>query len=178
MTLQASYDPSRIVSLEVVDHGAVDDAAESTGGDVESDAGVKTPVAIENFEDLYSMLLDSGTQLWAWVDSEEADAEDSKYAGETFWFVLQDTAYVTWIYTSAKTRPVCWKAFREFRQKVLHHEAYVSLIGYYKSEQATLKALNEYVENHVSRLQDRDLGGDVDSEAAEMPDHVMEDEHA
>ena len=148
------------------------DGVESGNGD--TDAGAKTPPNVTDIEGFISLLNEYGKQVWAWVaDGTGCAAECSKYADEIFWYVLQDTSYITWIYKNAKTRPVCWKAFREFRQKVLRHEAYTSLVGHYGSEHSTLKALQMHVENFTGWDGRQDESDELNSEDDEIPDEEV-----
>ena len=164
-------DPSRIATIEV---GTVPVEARTP----DHTAGIRTPPGPTNIAGFHDLLIDKGMQVWAWAAAGE-DAEDTKYVGETFWHVIQDVQYITWVYTRARTRPVCWKEFRAFRQAVLKHEAYTSMFGHYKSEGATLKALNEFVESFAQRLEHGNYDAYDDdapnSEAAEIPEDIMED---
>ena len=160
------FDPSRIVDI------AVNGAASEVGGshdDYDNDdgsnengyiGGAATPPLLPDFEAFSTYVWDHGCHLWQW----DEEGDNSKHANSTYWEVMLDTQYVTWIYKEAKTRPLCWGDFRRFRTAVLATTTYKAAFELYKSERATLSYLDQCLRARSNEQED------VNSEADEVPD--------
>ena len=162
---QVLFDPSRIVDI------AVNGAASEVGGshdDYDNDdgsnengyiGGAATPPLLPDFEAFSTYVWDHGCHLWQW----DEEGDNSKHANSTYWEVMLDTQYVTWIYKEAKTRPRCWGDFRKFRTALLAMTTYKTAFDHYGSERASLSYLDQCLRAHSNEQE-------VNSEADEVPD--------
>ena len=166
MCPQVLYDPSRIVDIAV--NGAASDSGGFLDGssfdDEDSNAHGFTGDIAPDIDSFSNIVWDHGCSIWQW----EEEGDNSKHSNSTYWEVMLDTQYVTWIYKEAKTRPLCWGDFRKFRTAVLATTTYKAAFEHYKSERATLSYLDQCLRARSNEQED------VNSEADEVPDDDYE----